>query len=183
MKATSMKTITKIDRILSRVLEAICLLCAGCLLLILLFNVFFRLVPLLSVFHNFSMGWFDEIVQTLTAWMIMTGAAILARRKEHFVVDLIPVKLRGRRIGCLYDIFISLITLAFCVGLCYYGWELMARAVQHTPVLKIPMRVLYASIPANMFLMCVYEIADIAGNIRKLTQRTAEQFGKAKEET
>jgi TRAP-type C4-dicarboxylate transport system permease small subunit len=161
-----MSALKKLEAGFIKAVTLLCIACAVCLFLILLANVFFRMVPLLSAFPSFSMGWFDEIVQLCTVWMIMLAATILVRQKDHFAVTLLPDKLAGTRAGYWYNAVIGILSLAFYACLCYYGAQLMMKATQHTPVLKMPMRVLYLSIPLNTFFMTLYEGAHVLGNVR-----------------
>ncbi|NLV57482.1 MAG: TRAP transporter small permease [Clostridiales bacterium] len=161
-----MNAFKKLEAGFIKAVTLLCIACAVCLFLILLANVFFRLVPLLSAFPNFSMGWFDEIVQLCTVWMIMLAATILVQQKDHFAVTLLPDKLKGTRAGYWYNAVIGILSLVFYVCLCYYGCHLMVMATQHTPVLRIPMRVLYLSIPFNTLFMSLYEGTYMLQNIR-----------------
>ncbi len=55
--------------------------------------VLFRFLPI------FSMGWSDEIVELLFAWMVFICSAELCRQRKHFIVDLIPNMIAGTRDG------------------------------------------------------------------------------------
>ncbi len=139
-------------------------------------NVFFRWVPILSLIPSFSMGWFDEIVEMLFAWLVFTASTLLCRNKEHFKVELIQMKLGGKRSLYLLEFFINLATLAFFGALLFYGWKLAEGGVQTTPVLRMQKRWLYMCVPFNSLLMTIYTIRDAAENIRKFAffQKTAE---------
>ena len=113
------------------------------------------------------MGWFDEIVQMLFAWMVMSASSLLCRNSDHFKVDLIQMKLEGKRSLYVLEFMINLATMVFFGALMYYGWILVEGAVQTTPVLKMQMKYLYMCIPFNSFVMLVYTVRDAAANFWK----------------
>jgi len=165
-----MAVLKKVDVVVDKLLRAVCLICFVGLFMILIANVFFRWVPILSMFPSFSMGWFDEIVQMLFAWMVMTASTVLCRNKEHFRVDIIQMNLEGKRILPVLEFVINLATLVFYGALAYYGWSLMMNAVQTTPVLRMQMKWLYLSVPVNAFLMSVYTVRDAVDHLIKAIQ-------------
>lgn len=155
------------DFVVDKLLYLLCLVSFIGLFVILGLNVFFRWVPILSMFPSFSMGWFDEIVQMLFAWMVMSASSLLCRNRDHFKVDLIQMKLEGKRSLYVLEFVINLATIVFFAALMYYGWLLFKGAVQTTPVLKMQMRWLYLCVPFNSFLMLIYTIRDAVCNFKK----------------
>ena len=81
----------KLDLALATVMRFVCI---GCLVLIFL-------IVTVSVFNRFggfmSMGWADEVIELLFAWLVFLGAACLWREHSHFCVDLLPQRLVDRR--------------------------------------------------------------------------------------
>lgn len=168
-----MAVLKKLDFVIDKLLHLLCLVSFIGLFVILGLNVFFRWVPILSLIPSFSMGWFDEIVQMLFAWLVMSASSLLCRSSDHFKVDLIQMKLEGKRALYILEFFINLATMVFFGALMYYGWILVQGAVQTTPVLKMQMKYLYMCIPFNSLIMLAYTIRDAAVNLKK-----AAAFGK-----
>lgn len=163
-----MMILGRLDFVVNKLLTLLCMVCFTGLFAILGLNVFFRWVPVLSVFPSFSMGWFDEIVQMLFAWMVMTASSLLCRNSDHFKVNLIQMKLEGKKSLYVLEFVIHLATIVFFAALMYYGWILVEGAVQTTPVLKMQMKYLYMCIPFNAFIMLAYTVRDAVvmfGNI------------------
>lgn len=79
-------------------------------------NVFFRWVPILSLIPSFSMGWFDEIVEMLFAWLVFCASSLLCKNRDHFKVDLLQMHMQGRRSVYLLEFIINLATLVFFCG-------------------------------------------------------------------
>lgn len=161
-----MKIMSKIDSIIYRILTAISIGCFVGIFLIMILNVFFRWFPILSNIPNFSMGWFDEIIEMLVAWLIFTGAAMLSRNRDHFRVDIIQMKLVGK--GSLYilESVIDIATIIFFMVLLYYSISLFEGAVQTTPVLRLQKRWFYLCIPFSSSLILIYSIRDLVLNVR-----------------
>ena len=79
-----MAILGRLDIVVNKLLTLLCMVCFLGLFVILGLNVFFRWVPVLSIFPSFSMGWFDEIVQMIFAWMVMTASCLLCWNSDHF---------------------------------------------------------------------------------------------------
>lgn len=150
-----MRILTALDNIAGWFLKGVTVFMFVVLFLILTGNVFFRWVPLLS------MGWLDEIVQLCFAYLVFVGSAAVWRERNHFKIDWIENKLKDRPAGEAIRIFVDIISLVFFVYLTYFGWLLVARTTDLTPIFRFPRRVLYFCIPFSAFVMAVYAVRDI----------------------
>jgi TRAP-type C4-dicarboxylate transport system permease small subunit len=113
------------------------------------------------------MGWFDEIIEMMVAWLIFTGAALLSRNQDHFRVDLIQMKLNGKRSLFILEIIINIATALFFIALLYYSLNLVIGAVQTTPVLRLQKRWFYICIPFSSFIITIYTIKNIILNMHR----------------
>lgn len=150
-----MRLLYMLDNAMGWFLKGVTVLMLVLLFIILTGNVFFRWVPLMS------MGWFDEIVQLCFAYMVFIGAAAVWRDRQHFKIDWIESKLKGKPVGEAIRMFVDLISLLFFVYLTYYGWLLVLRTTDLTPIFQFPRRVLYICIPFSGAVMTVYAARDI----------------------
>lgn len=155
-----------LDSVVNRIMRILCLGCMIGLFVILIFNVLFRWVPILSYIPSFSMGWFDEIVEMMFAWMVMSASTLLCRNKNHFKVDLIQMKIEGKRSYYILEFLINLATMVFFAALLYYSWVWASGATQTTPVLKMRRTYPYMCIPVNAFLMLCYTVRDAVVNLQ-----------------
>jgi TRAP-type C4-dicarboxylate transport system permease small subunit len=162
-----MNILKKLDKVLNTVLTVISITCFIGIFIIMVFNIFFRWFPILSNIPNFSMGWFDEIIEMLVAWLIFTGAALLSRNQDHFRVDLIQMKLNGKRSLFILETIINIATALFFIALLYYSLNLVIGAVQTTPVLRLQKRWFYLCVPFNSFIITIYTIKNIILNMHK----------------
>lgn len=170
-----MNVLKKLDAIVGKVLDTACLLFTAALFVLLVLKVFFRFVPVLSLFPSFSTGAFDEIIEWLFAWLIMSGASLLCRSNEHFRVDLLQMKLGSTRIGQAIEAVVYVVALAFYVLLFVYGLSLCSAAVQTTPLLRIQVRWFYLCMPFNAAIMCIYTVRDIIGHVMGIFRPAADE--------
>lgn len=160
-----------VDRTVGVALRVISMVCLVILLLLLTGNVLNRFVVPLSGLRGFSFGWFDEIVEWSFAWMVFFGAAALWREKEHFVVDWLTAKLRGKTGGYVLSVILDLISLSFFLVFAVYGWRLTARASDWTPIFKLPKRLLYLCLPASGILMSIYSVRNLLADFGEMVGR------------
>lgn len=165
-----MKTIcSKVDKAIYIVLKTVVLISLTALFIILVFNVFFRFVPLLSAFSNFSMGWFDEIVELLFAWMVFSAAALLSRSNQHFRVDLIQMKLGECKWCSALEFLIDASSTFFLLIFIYYSWQLTVGAVQTSPVLMLQKKWFYLCMPFNFSIMLLYTVKNLISHFRSFS--------------
>jgi TRAP-type C4-dicarboxylate transport system permease small subunit len=137
----------------------------GVIFLLLVANVFVRFVPFTSF------GWFDEIIEMLIAWFVFLGSAALWREKEHFVVSFVPDFFKGKTAGYLLDIVINVISVCFIAAFTYYSFNLTLRAADWTPVINMPKKLLYASMPVSGAFMIIYSMRNIVLSGSRLARK------------
>jgi TRAP-type C4-dicarboxylate transport system permease small subunit len=147
----------KVDRIVGIALRGGSSFCIASLWIIVTAIVLFRFLPI------FSMGWTDEIVELLFAWMVFSGAAELCRQRKHFTVDLIPNMIAGTRAGHILGIVIQLLALAFLLVFTYEGALLAIQATDRSPIFEYPKTLWYLSIPIPGIIMVGYTVRDLLG--------------------
>jgi TRAP-type C4-dicarboxylate transport system permease small subunit len=150
-----MEALKRIDKVVGYVLRWGSVAMLTVIFLILIANVFVRFFPFTSF------GWFDEVVEMLIAWFVFLGAAALWREKEHFVVAFLPDHLKGKLAGNLLDIVVNLISISFIAAFTYYSFNLTMRAEDWTPIINMPKKLLYASMPFSGACMVVYSVRNI----------------------
>ena len=151
----------KVDRIVGIALRGGSSFCISSLWIIVTAIVLFRFLPI------FPMGWTDEIVELLFAWMVFIGAAELCRQRKHFTVDLIPNMLAGTRTGHVLGIVVQLLALAFLLVFTYEGALLAIQATDRSPVFEYPKTIWYMSIPISGIIMVGYTLRDLWGFFKR----------------
>jgi TRAP-type C4-dicarboxylate transport system permease small subunit len=139
-------------------MRGICILCLVVLLLLLTGNVIFRFIAI------FSMGWYDEIVELLFAWLVFVGAAALWRDNSHFRVQWFYDKFKNRPAGNIIGLVVELLCLFFLMVMAWQGLRITLLANDWTPILKFPKRLMYVVIPLAGGLMIIYSIRNIVSH-------------------
>lgn len=145
----------KFDLALAAVLRGLCIACLGLLFIIVLMSVLNRFGAFMS------MGWADEIIELLFAWLVFLGAACLWRDNSHFCVDMLKVRLRGTLPGRVLDVALSVLGLVFLAVLVYHSWELVVSASDDSPVFAISKKYWYGVMPVAGVIMMGYSLRDI----------------------
>lgn len=149
-----MKILYLIDRWTGKLLRFIPITCLASLFVLIFINVVAR------VLRVTGFAWFDEAIQGLFAWMVFFGAAALWRERNHFRVDwLASVLERGfkRLVQCV-TVGLSII---FFATVSWYGIVLTLKAGALTPILNMPVRLFYISMPVSASIMLAYSIAEL----------------------
>jgi TRAP-type transport system small permease protein len=136
----------------------------GVVFALLAINVFIRFFPIISF------EWFDEVIEMLIAWMVFLGTAALWRENEHFTITFFPDLFKGRKTGLALDILINLIGLGFIGVFTYYSLNLTLRVSDWTPIINMPKKLLYASMPVSGVFMVIYSLRNILVSGAKLAK-------------
>lgn len=107
----------------------------------------------------------EEVARFLLIWVSLIGSAYAYRLNSHLGFDLLVSKLPPRealiyyRVCCvLVAIFALLVLVIGGCNLVYLTWTLG----QHSPVLGIPMAVVYAVVPFSGLLFMLYSFVFLA---------------------
>jgi len=149
------RVFSRLDRVLGIILRGLSIACLVILLLLIAGCVFVRFVPIMSF------GWSDEIIEWTFAWLVFIGVAALWRDNEHFRVEWLPYKLKGKKIGYILEFVIDLISLSFMLVLTYQGWRITVLSQEWTPIFKFPKKLLYMCIPMSGGIMTIYTFRNI----------------------
>jgi len=121
------------------------------------------------VFH-FSLGWTEELARYAFTWLAMLGAAVAARRRSHFALEIVARALPARVAGALV-IAASLVVLGFLLALAVQGarWTI-AYSDMVSPAMQIGYYLVAASVPLSATLMSiegVRQVASLLGRLRR----------------
>ncbi len=160
-----LKLLKKADNILAKfMLWFVAAMCIG-IGVILFSRVIIRFARI-----SFPMAWSDEVVACMMAWMIFTGATLLFRAGDHFRVDLLQDKFKGKKWVGVLNILITLLSIAFIAALLYYSILLVQGADWPQPILKFSTRLPYSSMPVNCVLILIYLVRDIVTGVAALAK-------------
>lgn len=146
--------LARLDRGLDWTLRLIPIACLVALAILISVNIAAR-------WASVSIGWFDEVVTALFAWMVFIGAAALWRERLHFAIDLLPDLLRGTAGAVALHAAIVALGLVFAGALTWYGGVFVLRTDSTTPMLALPQAWIYACIPLSGAVMTIYSVRDL----------------------
>ena len=150
-----LKSLSSLDRAAGFIMRGICIVCLAFLLSLLTGNVLFRFVTVIS------MGWYDEIVELIFAWLVFIGAAALWRDNSHFRVQWFYAKFEDRTAGFIIGLLVESLCLFFLIVMTWQGLRITLLANDWTPILKFPKRFMYVDIPIAGSLMIIYSVRNI----------------------
>jgi len=167
----------KVCLLYNRVEELILIWSLICTVLLVFVQVIFRYV------FNDSLSWSEELTRYIFIWQIWLGTSYGFTKNKHIKVEVLynffpPV---GKKI---MSVFANLCFLGFCVFLLANGGKLVQTLlVQHStsPALKIPMYLVYLSLPFTSFVMALRLIAQTVQLIKSPAAQSPLQM--EKEET
>lgn len=132
------------------------------MLVILTVQVFSRYVL------HYSYRWAEELARYMFIWEIWLGASYGVKQNRLIRIDIFTDKL-PKKIGKIYEIFITLINIAFCGFLCYKGIavvRMISMRGQISGALHLPMQFVYLSVPFCCFLIILRSVVHIIQVVR-----------------
>jgi len=164
-----MELLKTIDIYLAKILKFIAISLMIILALLLFSRVLIRYIPIGKVIPFFaSMGWSDEVVEIIMAWMVFCTSTLIMRDKDHFKVTLLEEKLEGTQALNYLNLFIAILGIIFFGVLTWYSFKLVQGANWTTPMLKLSQKIPYSSILINSILMFIYQIRDLVNSLSKI---------------
>jgi len=125
--------------------------CVAVCLIVLVVTVFGQV--LLRYLTYQPLAWTEEVARYLFIWLSLLGAAVAAKRGQHFAVDLLKNAL-GLRGGQTIALIVYIIEAAFYSLLVVAGVvTVLLVHQQRSPTLDLPMSIPYLAIPVGALLM------------------------------
>lgn len=118
-----------------------------------------------------SMPWTEELALYCMVYMALLGMEIGLRDGTQVSVTALTSKLEGTMAGKILHIISRVILLIFVFMMFRYGLALVAKQMetgQLSPVMKVPMYILYLSLPISFGITCITQILMLIGTIFNL---------------
>ncbi|MFC6669320.1 TRAP transporter small permease [Marinobacterium aestuariivivens] len=148
-------TLSRLDRGLGRLLDAMALVSSLLVVALMLFLVLSRYV------FGWSVVGLLELIMLFGMWLYMVGSLIASRKGEHLVVDFLQQQLINERTRALHQTLVAVVTLAICCFFVVLSWRMLQwgmRRPQSTPGLGIPLwlpqaSILFASVGCTLYAL------------------------------
>ncbi len=128
---------------------------------------------IMRVVVNDSLSWSEELVRYVYIWLCWVGVSLAERRNEHIKLTFITERF-SVRVQKVIDICVSVILIVLSCWLIYQGITLVLSLQQTgaaSVALKIPMHLVYLSMPVGMLLFGIRVVMKLVHQLR--------DFGKA----
>ena len=117
---------------------------------------------------NIYLDWTEEASRYLMIWVVLLGAAKALKEDAHpkvtFIVEILPKKAKY-----LVMILTNIISALFYIIMIVYGYQFcILNLSQLSLSLKIPMGLIFASLPLGGFFLLIVTISDTIKNLMHL---------------
>ena len=120
--------------------------------------------------------WPSEWAVMAFVWSVMLGASVSARRKIHFVVELIPDL--GGWIDKAMKIVVALLSLLFGCVLLYFGYDMAQGGLKRfSPMMGYPMITVYAAFPVAGCAFVVFTLEHLVAAVFDYPEPEGRQAG------
>ena len=128
-----------------------------------LLGAFALVIAVLQVFGRYidpadAITWAEEVIVYIAVWAVMIVASNLVKTDGHVRPDLV-LRILPAHAQRWVEAFNCLVAIAFCVGMVWYGWDVVSTALQldqrSSSDLQFPIWIYYLALPVGGGLMLV----------------------------
>jgi TRAP-type C4-dicarboxylate transport system permease small subunit len=149
-KSAMSSSLLRVERIVVTVEEAVVFVILASLLVTLSLQIASRFV------FEFPLDWTEELARVGQMWLVFIGAAVGARRAEHFVVEIFMERVHFPGKALVARVIDVLVVGFFLVLALVSGWMAWFGAIQIMPALGASVAWGYAAIPAGCTLIAFH---------------------------
>ncbi|MBX3009187.1 MAG: TRAP transporter small permease [Melioribacteraceae bacterium] len=162
---------TKIKTVLDSILKWVLVTIMSIMTINVLWQVFSRFI--LSTPSSIT----EELARYSLVWLGILGASYVAGQKLHLAIDLLLIKLKGRKKSYL-EIFIQVCIFIFAFFVMFIGGIRLVTITltlnQISAALQIPLGYVYLVLPISGLVIAFYSIYFIIEEVKKI--KTAQNF-------
>jgi len=150
----------RFDAVFLRANRVLLILLLGAMALMVFANVALRFLT------SHSILWVEEVSRYTMIWLTFLGAGLVLRHGGHIGID--TLQTRFPRWAPTVRAAIFLLVLGFCAFMAWIGARYaMLTWNQTTPVLRIPVGLVYLALPAGFMLLTLHLLLMAAPYIRR----------------
>jgi TRAP-type C4-dicarboxylate transport system permease small subunit len=103
----------------------------------------------------------------LFVWLVFIAASVCVKKEAHLGIDVIVVHFSPRVQRHLYTLSL-VVSLVFSIVVVYKGYDLLTRSGrQISPMLHIPMSLVYVIIPISYMVICLVLLWQIFRSVKR----------------
>ncbi|BEU88428.1 TRAP transporter small permease [Selenomonas sp. TAMA-11512] len=108
----------------------------------------------------FSIPWSEEFARYCMVAIVYLGLMLASLQEKHFVVELVPLIFKSSpKVIRGFRILTAVLLDAFAIFLANYGYVVVEKMLSQgklSPMLKLPLGIVYALIPIGILLMAIF---------------------------
>ncbi|WP_368234423.1 TRAP transporter small permease [Anaerotruncus rubiinfantis] len=150
-----MKTLKKI---LNNLEEYVAIVLFAAMVILIFLQIIFRFV------FNFSLSWTEELARYTFVFLVYISASIAVKRGRHLKVEALQALLPAKISFCLW-VLANLIWIVFNAIMVVVGFQMASEIFatgQSSPVLSLPMGMVYMIIPVCYLLIEIRVLQSVA---------------------
>ena len=148
----------KLLALLEKAVQAVIILMIFGILVATLMQVIWRYV------FNSPFMWTEELARDLGIWMVMLCVSLVLKENRHLGFDIMPEKWKPA-LGLVANATVLFFSISLFVSSIHF---VQVSAGRESPAIRMPLWVLYASLPVGLGLLLVAAIGATIRNIRSL---------------
>lgn len=134
----------------------------------------FTVVVLVDVIYRQVLStplmWPSEWSVMAFIWSVMLGACVAARRRSHFVVEVLPTL--PRRAEFAVKLLVAALSLVFALVLLIYGFQMTMTGVRRfTPMVGYPMVYVFAAFPFAGLAILLFTLEQLIELLTRPSER------------
>lgn len=126
-----------------------------------------------------SVPWTEELALYCMVYVTLLGMEVGLRDGTQVAVTALTDKLKGSKLGALVRLISMLVTVLFAFFMLKYGYALFERQLrtgQTSPVLEIPMYMLYFSLVISFGFTLITQLLILIGKVLHISTDGLEQI-------
>ena len=155
----------KFADVIKKVSDSVDKVCLVIIVAILGTMVAVTMTQIISRLAGDAYAWTEELNRYLLIWGTLIGAGCAYKEGSHISITFVQ-SLCSAKTERMLRLFVHVVCLVAFVAMAYFGLEYAMKQVALAPVLRIPMKYVYMSIPIGFALMALHAL-DAALQVRQ----------------
>ena len=155
----------KFADVIKKVSDSVDKVCLVIIVAILGTMVAVTMAQIISRLAGDAYAWTEELNRYLLIWGTLIGAGCAYKEGSHISITFVQSRCSANTERML-RLFVHVVCLVAFVAMAYFGLEYAMKQVALAPVLRIPMKYVYMSIPIGFALMALHAL-DAALQVRQ----------------
>ena len=147
----------KFANVVKKVSDGIDKICLAIIVAILGAMVVVTMAQIISRLAGNAFLWTEELNRYLLIWGTLIGAGCAYKEGSHISITFVQGMCSARTERML-RMFVHIVCLIAFIAMTYFSFEYAMKQAQLAPVLRIPMKYMYLSIPIGFSLMAIHAL-------------------------